>query len=754
MIKLIRCLWLIFIVTLGVYLILALFNQNRLQFDLLDLLPVSKSNDMQAAKLFMQEARLSNKALFVFGHKNSAVLQVAISQFKDKIIKEHLPLILKTEDDFSKEYTALFKEIYLYRAGLLSDSDRKYIKEHDINLLIKDVLSELISPIGFLGSLQLKSDPFYLFPKFIIGLKYNLIIKNVNNMSWKLVAGTLQSRVFSICVQQDFAFKLEKIIAEIQSEFGVKILKTGAVFYTIKGAEQAHREISNISIVSIVGIIAVLLVIFRTASLLTIVFAVIVSGIISGIAASLLIFNSIHVLSLVFGCSLVGVCIDYAIHYYCASYSDNLKSSILADLIPALPLGVLSSCLGYSLLIFIPFPAIQQMAVIIAVGLASSFISVALFGPCLVSKQHSKLPKLGLLIQSKLDAIAKIRININSKIICSILGLIILCSIVSLFKVKFSDDIRDFQSLNLDLKNQEDKIREIVNLESSTKFLQIKSDSIENLLIIEEKIIKDLKKLVNEGVLGGYRALASLQPSVQRQLENRKLLQEELYSLYWQSFVKSLNVNLKYSADHLGFFAPLLTEIKQLPSGWRELVSYDKNKPILGRILLFNVNESSAIIKLHQKYINNSVSYIDQTKVYSDLFAHYRQVVTKLILIIIFIFTLVLSIILGLPSSLRIMLPVLLAIISVIVILSWSNIAINLFHVMGLLLVLCLGIDYSLFSNKCDGANNLLANALSAVTTILSFGLLCFSGTTAVSSFGLTVFIGIFLCFVLTTVLR
>jgi predicted exporter len=79
-----------------------------------------------------------------------------------------------------------------------------------------------------------------------------------------------------------------------------------------------------------------------------------------------------------------------------------------------------------------------------------------------------------------------------------------------------------------------------------------------------------------------------------------------------------------------------------------------------------------------------------------------------------------------------------------------------MFHAMGLILVLCIGIDYALFLywRKAEEKELLLlGNALAAITTILSFGLLVLSTTTAVYSFGMTVFIGIALNFFITTLL-
>ncbi len=69
----------------------------------------------------------------------------------------------------------------------------------------------------------------------------------------------------------------------------------------------------------------------------------------------------------------------------------------------------------------------------------------------------------------------------------------------------------------------------------------------------------------------------------------------------------------------------------------------------------------------------------------------------------------------------------------------------NLFNYLALILVLGIGIDFTLFiaeaRHELDAT--MFAITLSALTTMLSFGLLSLSGTYAVHSFGLTVLIGI-----------
>jgi predicted exporter len=69
---------------------------------------------------------------------------------------------------------------------------------------------------------------------------------------------------------------------------------------------------------------------------------------------------------------------------------------------------------------------------------------------------------------------------------------------------------------------------------------------------------------------------------------------------------------------------------------------------------------------------------------------------------------------------------------------------------MALVLVLSVGVDYSVFCSESRDERKpvtTLAIALAALSTIFSFGLLAFSRVTVVHAFGVTMLIGIVLAF-------
>ncbi|MCG6450903.1 hypothetical protein K6U33_08595, partial [Vibrio parahaemolyticus] len=77
--------------------------------------------------------------------------------------------------------------------------------------------------------------------------------------------------------------------------------------------------------------------------------------------------------------------------------------------------------------------------------------------------------------------------------------------------------------------------------------------------------------------------------------------------------------------------------------------------------------------------------------------------------------------------------------------------ALNLFNLLALVLVIGIGIDYTLFfAEQARSHSTLLAITLSATTTLLSFGLLALSQTHAIHSFGVTTLSGIFVAWLLS----
>jgi predicted exporter len=110
---------------------------------------------------------------------------------------------------------------------------------------------------------------------------------------------------------------------------------------------------------------------------------------------------------------------------------------------------------------------------------------------------------------------------------------------------------------------------------------------------------------------------------------------------------------------------------------------------------------------------------------------------------------------LGLGSLVRVaavLLPVLLAISLDLAVLSWAGERLSLFHLVSLLLVLGIGIDYSLFFSRPDVESEVRRRTLHAVlvcsgSTLAVFGMLAFSRVPVLEAIGRTVSMGVLASF-------
>jgi predicted exporter len=92
--------------------------------------------------------------------------------------------------------------------------------------------------------------------------------------------------------------------------------------------------------------------------------------------------------------------------------------------------------------------------------------------------------------------------------------------------------------------------------------------------------------------------------------------------------------------------------------------------------------------------------------------------------------------------------PALLASIATLVVLAATGTAIGILHVMALLLVVSLGVDFGIFladatASTEDVARSLVSIVTASISTVLSFGLLAVSRSPGLAALGLTVTVGV-----------
>lgn len=655
-------------------------------------------------------------------------------------------------------------ELYPYRFAVLDPEIKKSLQENNFQLVADKALARLYSFLS-VGQSSIIEDPFGLFAQSVSHQSNELNLQ-VSGSMLKVSGAQQPSYVILLSLADDpFSPDLQKrLLSEIENKrvelvsTAITIKMSGLLLHAAAGARQATREISTIGLGSLSGIVILMLFIFRRFKPLLLLLFPVFIGCLTAASVTLLVFGRVHLVTFAFGAGLVGVSIDYALHFLCERRVTP-ANQVLKKIMPGLLLGLFSSVMAYAAQSLTPFPGLRQMALFSVVGLSAAWLTVVLWFPMLTRDEVIQaLPSA-----ARLDTLRHWfpRLEKNPKLMV-ILGLAILLSIFSLWGTKNQEDIRLLQTSPKALIEQDQAVQKALGLSSSAQFFLINSDSLEQSLQIEEQITLVLTVLKSKGQLEGYLALSMRLPSLKQQALNVALV-NQLYQRQLDSFFQKLKIaDSKLLETQLGFdqieknrLTPEVWLQQQSSENWRDLI-IDNTGQSVATVIRLNGLLSDEVKQSFMSLADATpgVHYIDQTSNISRLMEKYRaEVISWVSIAYLFVFCILL---LRYKTHVwRIVLPPLLASLFTLAMLVQLEQSINLFHLMALILVLGIGLDMGIFlTETAEASHTWLAVSLSAFTSLLAFGLLALSKTPVLHHFGLAVLLGLCFVWLLVPVMR
>lgn len=718
--------------------------------DLLSLLPETERDPVAAAGLKRVADGWSKKVVFLLGHEDEDRAFAAAEALASAL--DENPLFTQIQgripDDREKDF---FDFYFKYRYRLpqpldgVADSDR----------LLQNAERKLYSPMTSFYAELLEDDPLFLFssaleriPKPSANLQsYGgyLTIKDDNRLYVLLTADTVGA-AFNLDRERDPARVIESILANLQDQNPeLDIAAVGLVRYASKAAQQAQGEVALISTISLAGVLILFLLAFRSIRPMVWGLLPILAGIVTAFAVTHLIFGRIHMVTLGFGAGLIGVCVDYNFHFFCERYKHVDGQAALAHIFPAISLGALTTLIGYLGLLPAPFPGLRQMAVFSATGVSAAFATVCLVFP--LSRGSYRPPfliGLGSKLCRRLTVLAKPKIAA-----LVLLGPLVLI-LSGLPSLRHDDDIRRLQNPDPLLKQEEEKVTSLIGNVESNRFFLIEGESPEAVLQKEESLRRHLDRLKSAGELGFYQGISQFVPSQARQEAYRKQFQTMLLDTgklegYFQRMGFEAALLERQAATLRHEVSPKLTPETWLThpvsSSFRYLWLGETQRGYASLVLLGGIKNLGPLAELETP--EKGIHYIDQVGDISVLLTRYRHSAQKLVAgAYLFIF-IILVIRYGLKRGIRVFLPPLLAMALGPAIFGLFGQPLNLFHYLSLLLVLGIGIDYTIFFAESPKAETLTAVCLSFLTTLLSFGVLALSSSPVLQAFGQMISLGL-----------
>ena len=728
-----------------------------LSANLMELVPGTSPDALEVrAEQRMQEP-LNREMLVLVGHADRQQALTMAQQLGEQW--QASGLFETVQWNLQADLPALRKQLLQGRLAMLSADDRQLLSEHP-DAFIQQRVQALFDPfngftlvpsqddwLGLTGRIQ-NSQPKHGAVQLDIGS--GALVAEADGKSWVMLRARTTGNAFDMNLPLQVAELLQHS-REQAAQSGVQLLAASGLLYAANGQQQATREMTWVGGGATVGILLLLLLAFRRWGVL-LAFVPVLVGMLFGAVACVALFGHMHVMTLVLGSSLIGVAVDYPLHYLSKSWSLKPWRSwpALRLTLPGLTLSLITSVIGYLALAWTPFPALTQIAVFSAAGLLGAYLSAVCLLPALLKNVQLRPAQWPLRLAERLIHLREALLGcIRTP---ALLALLIAFCVGGLMQLQSKNDIRQWVGAPQHLTDEAQTIARITGYQPTSQFFLIRAANQEQLLERQAALSERLQQLVNLDKLQGYLALDQLVSAPSQQQQVRESLNK--LPSFWQPL---LDLGVPVTA--------LQNELQQLQT----LPAEDIDAALAGplgepyRTLWLGPTEDGVAAMTSLQGLNNpsllrvqaldlpGVVLVDRLGDLNKVFAATQISAAELKLASCVLIVLVLMLPFGLTGALRIVALPLLAALCSLASLGWLGQPLTLFSLFGLLLVTAISVDYAILMREQVGgaAVSLLGTLLAAVTTWLSFGLLAVSSTPAVSNFGLSVSLGLAFSFML-----
>ena len=728
-----------------------------LSANLMELVPGTNPDALELrAEQRMQEP-LNREMLVLVGHVDRQQAVAMAQQLGEQW--QTSGLFEKVQWNLQADLPALRTQLLQGRLAMLSADDRQLLREHP-DVFIQQRVQALFDPftgfslvpsqddwLGLTGRIQ-NSQPKHGAVQLDIGS--GALVADADGKSWVMLRARTTGDAFDMNLPLKVADLLQHS-REQAAKSDVQLLAASGLLYAANGQQQATREMTWVGGGATVGILLLLLLAFRRWRVL-LAFVPVLVGMLFGAVACVALFGHMHVMTLVLGSSLIGVAVDYPLHYLSKSWSLRPWRSwpALRLTLPGLTLSLITSAIGYLALAWTPFPALTQIAVFSAAGLLGAYLSAVCLLPALLNNVELRPAQWPLKLAERLISVREALLQrVHTPVL---LALLIAFCIGGLMQLQSKNDIRQWVGAPQHLTDEAQTIARITGYQPTSQFFLVRGANQQELLERQGALSERLEQLVNLDKLQGYLALDQLVSPPSQQQQVREAL-NKLPAL-WQPLL-DLGVPL----------AALQSELQQLQT----LPAEDIDAALAGplgepyRTLWLGPSAEGVAAITSLQGLNNpallriqaldlpGVRLVDRLGELNEVFAATQVSAAELKLASCVLIVLILIVPFGFGGALRIVALPLLAALCSLASLGWLGQPLTLFSLFGLLLVTAISVDYAILMREQVGgaAVSLLGTLLAALTTWLSFGLLAVSSTPAVSNFGLSVSLGLAFSFIL-----
>jgi predicted exporter len=528
-----------------------------------------------------------------------------------------------------------------------------------------------------------------------------------------------------ITAQQHAVETVRAAVAELGGAGHLGLILTGPGAFGVELQKTIRAEAQYRSALAVAGLLVVLFLAYRRPRLLFVAGIPLGFGFLCGLAATALVFGKVHGITLAFGFTLLGIAIDFPLHLF--SHGRDLEPrSAMHRIWPTMRAGAASTLLAYLALSLSGSPGLAQLSVFTAAGLIGAVAVTRFWLPDLMSRPRSPVVTTDRAWEPRLSFLP--------------LALAALVAAGGLFLAidgsPWHDAPESISPVPVDRLAEDARLRGALSSVNLRYQVAVPGATLDEALERTEQLARELGALRDEGLLGDWRAVTQLLPSEATQRARRERIPEAemladrlakaaaatpfdiaAFSPFLDAAASTRTLPALTPDDYRGgpLGAWVDSRLITIDGGWVSLVSLVEPDP--------------AALPQRLRVVAPQTQWIDLKKASTGLFAGFRSGVLRAIAIAAALMALLLALQRLRASRIAWLAATVgasLAVTTTLAVVLHGQLTIV--HLIALLLVFGLGLDYALFFSRTEspGERRDTLHSVTACTasTALAFGIL------------------------------
>ncbi len=564
---------------------------------------------------------------------------------------------------------------------------------------------------------------------------------------------------YDLAAQHEAVTAIRAAFAAAGAGIGVRLEMSGPGVLATLAADTIHAQAEFLSTLALAAVVLILLLVYRSARTVWLGALPMLAALLAGAAAVDLIFGKMYLITLAFSMTLLGETLDYPTYLFSHRRPAETVADTLRQLWPTLRLCVATTMLGCLAMLDADFPGLSQLGVFTIAGIAAAVTTTRWLLPALLPPTWTppRPVAIGAWADRALQPRPRLALALGG---CGALALL---ALVIKAPPLWENDLAALSPVPRELLRLDQELRAALGAPEVGHLIVVAAPDAETALRHGEAIAAYLDDRQAEGLLGGYDGAMRYLPSAQTQRQRQASLPDAA------TLTASLNAALQGLPFKPGLFAPFLDAVVAARTA-SPLRPEDLRGTLLGTrvnallvpgargwtalLPLSGVRDARALAAGLPQDEASRAHYLDLRAETNRLVAGFRE--ATLVRLAWGAALIVAVVWLGLRSWRGVaaaLLPVLLALAFTVAALLALGERLSLFHLVSLLLVLGVGVDYGLFFSRPGADPDSRRRTLHALlvccgSALTVFGMLSLSALPALRAIGLTVSLGVAASFI------